>query len=70
MAGYSPWGCKESDTTDWLTHTGLMLSPGERERCWTRLLLQGVPGLVCRAEGRIEVIFKSLVSGKPTSPTH
>ena len=20
LAGYSPWGCKESDTTEWLTH--------------------------------------------------
>ena len=19
LAGYSPWGCKESDTTEWLT---------------------------------------------------
>ena len=21
LVGYSPWGCKESDTTEWLTHT-------------------------------------------------
>ena len=21
LAGYSPWGCKESDTTEGLTHT-------------------------------------------------
>ena len=21
LAGYSPWGCKESDMTEWLTHT-------------------------------------------------
>ena len=21
LAGYSPWGCKELDTTEWLTHT-------------------------------------------------
>ena len=21
LTGYSPWGCKESDTTEWLTHT-------------------------------------------------
>ena len=21
--GYSPWGCKEADTTEWLTHTPL-----------------------------------------------
>ena len=21
LAGYSPWGCKEADTTEWLTHT-------------------------------------------------
>ena len=21
LAGYSPWGLKESDTTEWLTHT-------------------------------------------------
>ena len=21
LAGYSPWDCKESDTTEWLTHT-------------------------------------------------
>ena len=22
LEGYSPWGCKESDTTEWLTHIG------------------------------------------------
>ena len=21
LVGYSPWGCKESDMTEWLTHT-------------------------------------------------
>ena len=28
LVGYSPWGCKESDTTQWLTiitHTGTLL---------------------------------------------
>ena len=27
LVGYSPWGCKESDTTDWMhTHTKLIYS--------------------------------------------
>ena len=26
LVGYSPWGCKESDTTKWLTHTQALLS--------------------------------------------
>ena len=26
LAGYSPWGCKELDMTEHLTHTGIILS--------------------------------------------
>ena len=32
LAGYSPWGHKESDTTERLTHTRTML--GKTARCW------------------------------------
>ena len=41
LAGYSPWGHKESDTTEWLsTHVSINISGEERERilfflnCW------------------------------------
>ena len=33
--GYSPWGHKESDMTEWLTHTiPLKSSPGDAGKDW------------------------------------
>ena len=33
LAGYSPWGRKESDTTEQLTHTGFMGPSGMKSKC-------------------------------------
>ena len=35
LVGYSPWGCKESDTTEWLsTHTTHALHEPFEDLCW------------------------------------
>ena len=47
LAGYSRWGCKELDTTEWLTHThthriitrvSLPSKSPRKIKCWTTLL--------------------------------
>ena len=37
LAGYSPWGCTESDTTEWLT---LSLRIWKTQQCWCLNLLK------------------------------
>ena len=34
LAGYSPWGQKESDTTEWLSTTRFILPDGEQRFLW------------------------------------
>ena len=35
LAGYSPWGCKESDTTSYWTYTSFILLPSIISLSWT-----------------------------------
>ena len=42
LAGYGPWGCKESDTLEWLTHAYYMSWPlHSKWRKWIHTFIQG-----------------------------
>ena len=41
LAGYSPWGCKESDTTEWLTTAHFHQKLGDNRKTCNHLLKSG-----------------------------
>ena len=71
LAGYSPWGHKESDTVEWLTHnihkaSGLLHSKDVAQKsgqwAWEKHLISGQPESPCEfwSERRMPNFVKSL----------
>ena len=44
LAGYSPWSCKESDTTEQLTHTHLFYNEISRGTMWLSAVVNIITG--------------------------
>ena len=67
MVGYIPWGLKESDTTERLTHTHISITKTrifktDNSNCWrgggtteTHSLLVGVPSFTASLENSLAV---------------
>ena len=38
LVGYCPWGCKDAETTEWLTHTGALAAISRQGELETNIL--------------------------------